>query len=127
MKPGDVFRRSRQFVTVCSVGERIAYAKNGRVFKRKRAAFEKEWTAVDMQLYMRPQIVVQERDMEPCEVHSDAGRSGMRFSCPVCRQELVYAKNGWWSMSCACRHWDVEIKAIGRKMKEQEDAIHRAG
>lgn len=45
------------------------------------------------------------------EVHDDAGGAGIRWQCPDCKSELVYADSGWWDLKCVCkgRSWDLRV------------------
>lgn len=45
------------------------------------------------------------------EVHDDAGGAGVKWQCPDCGDELVWASGMWWDLQCNCenRHWNFEV------------------
>jgi hypothetical protein len=46
------------------------------------------------------------------DVHDDAGGAGIRWRCPDCGCELIYAPSMWWELECSCKHrnrWDIDV------------------
>ena len=122
MKLGDIYLRKRERHLAVITGltdTHVIYSKTnsgkryGRNCKRMVATVLRDYDAVDMAIFNKPEIEV--TDFEWCDVHSDAGRYGLEFKCPICGGRLTYAEYGWWGMSCDCREWRVEIKATGHK------------
>ena len=125
MNIGDIYKRGHTLVTVVGIGDKVEYLMYGKKRKRLRHTFERDFTPVDMGLATARTIEVTE--MEHCEVHSDAGRNGMCFVCPVCGVEVVDAPYGWWSMNCHCRRWTVEHRAIGTLLHTDNSTIYVKG
>lgn len=117
MKIGDIYSLKTQygcrFVEIVDVGDRVTYEHHGRNYTRRTDTFERDSEPIDMDLHNQDKVTV--TDVEHCEVHSDAGRHGLEFQCPVCDGNVIHAERGWWSEDCRCRTWTVEIKAIGTK------------
>jgi hypothetical protein len=45
-------------------------------------------------------------------VHDDTGGTGIRFTCPDCHSEMVYAPGGWWHMTCCCRNRKFDVNVV---------------
>lgn len=53
------------------------------------------------------------RDWDFVDVHSDAGRTGIAWTCPDCLETVTWANAAWWRLECKCRTWDINISITG--------------
>ncbi len=53
--------------------------------------------------------------------NSDCGGFAMKWKCPSCEDELIWAPYHWWPLECHCRKWEFEIKATGTLDLTMED------
>ena len=114
MKVGDIYRLRYCFVKIADITmDHVFYRKHNKTYKRLIRTFLKKAVPVDMELFNKDEITINRLEWDWADVHSDAGRCGIRFNCPVCGGEVIWAEGAWWDMRCDCRKWDIEIKITG--------------